>query len=253
MSVRTALTLEKAIVLEESANRMTVVENAREIILDRTLFASRKRGRVASLSTSKERLPLEAWKSSSTSARGGGGGGGGELSAEAKFWKEKYEILKRERSEEEEDIEHSCEVTAEREAKLWALSRLLERKVDVMLLAGGGDDSEELFSKLEMQRKLLRFYELMTSMSVKQGGEQVEGFICTVKNKIQRTCTRFSISREQDRTSSSRLIKKDESLLFAPLANLELLPEYLRTAITCEEDMGPVMLGEILQLMYEDK
>lgn len=203
-----------------------------EIIIDRSMFASRKKGKLSEVTLEEKSAVGKPVHLNHHSK---------ELSAEAKFWKQKFEILKREKNEEEEDLEHLLEITAEREAKLIELARLLERKIDHMSTPAGSSGSET-YSKLENQRKLLRFYELMTGMTISES-ERDNQILCTMKNRMKRLVTRFAIEVPE---------KENQEISYVPLANISLLPEYLQGEIACEKAAVPVIIGDILQSLFEE-
>ena len=208
------------------------------IVIDRSVFPSRKTGKLCEVTLTEGEY------------RGGGKGGNGihskELSVEAKFWKQKYETLKRERNEEEEDLEHLIEVTAEREAKLIELARLLERKIDLLATTSvngeGSAEAAEKYAKVETQRKVLQMYELCSAMTVAESEENENEYLCTVKNKMKRLVTRFSVTMPSD---------DEDEMLFTPLANVDLLPQYLRNAVKCDVSALPAMIKTILEELFK--
>jgi hypothetical protein len=114
--------------------------------------------------------------------------------------------------------------------------KLLEKKVEDL------SKNENNNSDDKNEKKLLPFFELMTSMTVATALlNKKDIYSCTIKNDINRRITKFNITLESDQ------------LIFEPKANSNMLPEYLREGITGEARMAPVILGDILQQVYEDK
>lgn len=214
--------------------RLSISEKDESIVIDRSVFASRHKGKLCEVTLDR--------------GDGEGGGIGGvlqatanmkDLSPEAQYWRQKYMNLKRELREEEEDVEHLVELTAEREARLQELSKLLERKLDLLMSAPGAASLvPEATAKLDKQRRLLRFYEQMTGLTLQ---EEEGGFKCTVRNKVKRLVTRFRVTEDGDEAC------------YLPLANAGLLPDYLRAEIRCEKPMLSVMLADVLQSLYADE
>ena len=123
-----------------------------EIIIDRSVYASRKNGRLAEILTSMG--PVKE-------SRGGAGAGASDstrdMTIEAKYWRNLYMTLKQENNEDIQDIDSLLQLTLDREGQLLAYARLLERKID-SIIAPLQDSAEsiELSKKLDTQRKLLR-------------------------------------------------------------------------------------------------
>jgi hypothetical protein len=219
--------------------RLSITEDDEgKLVIERSMFASRSRGKVCEV-TMDENGKSRSW--GGARGKGASHSNGKELSAEAKFWKSKWEQLQREQNEEEEDLEHLVEITTEREAKLIELARLLERKVDLIMTSEASDS--ETYSKLEVQRKLLRFYELMTGLTLQETDRETE-MLCTIKNRSRRLVTRFAIELPAD---------EDHDALFSPLANSHLLPEYLRAQISCARERIPAALSDVLLKMFDEE
>ena len=140
---------------------------------------------------------------------------------------------------------HLIELTAEREAKLIELARLLERKIDLISTTNSNENA--VYAKLESQRKVLRMYEIMTAMTVVESDKRDGVMLCTAKNHMRRILTRFSIEMPSAEDGEQTEVQ------YAPLANINLLPDYLQNKITCEKPMVPVMLGDILQSLFEEE
>lgn len=214
--------------------KLSISEIGNSIEIDRSVFASRHKGKLCEVTLDR--------------GDGEGGASGGvlqstanmkDLSPEAQYWRKKYTNLKRELREEEEDVEHLVELTTEREVRLLELSRLLERKLDLLISAPGSANLvPETTAKLDKQRRLLRFYEQMTGLTLQ---EEDGGFKCTVRNKVKRLVTRFRVTEQGDEAC------------YLPLANAGLLPDYLRAEIRCEKPMLSVMLADVLQSLYADE
>ena len=224
--------LEDAITVAKCA-----VDEGDTLIIDRTKFASRKRGRISVISRGKERMSI---KDESLHE---------EVSGEVTFWRDKYETLKLVKSSAEKELETQLELMTEREAKLEIYAKLLEQKIEIMKECGHQQPRGDLNDKLDGYRKKLSFFEMMTSMTVKCD-ENCE-YVCTVKNKLKKTATRFKIVTS-DESDESVLTTTVTDVQYAPIANADLLPEYLQSEISFEIAMAPVLLGDILQSLYED-
>ncbi len=274
-----------------AAAALKITKSKDEIIIERSVFASRKKGRLAKVSTGKELFNRSVPKSGTSDKSGDKTSdqstGKGELSNEAKYWRNTYMEMKREQHQEIKNVEELLKLTLDRETQLLAYARLLERKIDSIIDPLHGNQNQRdtkqsnnnnnntesttaLSTKLEEQRKLLRLYELMTGVSVKlesantgnanakSSGEDMGLFLCTVKNKIQRSAIRFSLLKsleeEKDADDDEDAMRDDgTSCQFVPLANIEKFPDYLRDAIDFEPNMGPILLSDILSCMFEEE
>jgi hypothetical protein len=181
-----------------------------------------------------------------------------DLSIEAKYWRNLYLTLKQENNEEYQDVESLLQLTIDREAQLMTYARLLERKVD-SIIAPVGDDSEsiELSRKLELQRKLLRFYETMGSITIdrkeaKEGESSIDDslYTCTLKNRLHRVSASFSLRRQETLSKGRASHEEAEICNFVPLVNQDIMPAYLQSAIDCEPSMAPVILTDVMQALY---
>jgi len=223
------------------AAQLDVAEHDDKVVIDRSMFASRKRGRIAVVSKSRDLIgsPL------------------GEVdgNSEAHFWKTKYETLRSERREAEEDLEQQVEIGLQREAKLDALNTLLNKKVE-LLQAGAvtSADATELMDKLDQLRKLVKFYENLTATTVKMDHTSSEEYTVTVQHSAKPThTTRFKIEMSAPDEGGDR---RPAALGFSfepdPNVNMHLLPEYLHRGLECESGMMPVILADILTKLYFD-
>ena len=117
-----------------AAAALKITKTKDEIIIERSVFASRKKGRLAKVSKGKELVNRSASKSGVSDKNGEKPGdqatGKGELSNEAKYWRKTYREMKREQHQEIKNMEELMKLTLDRETKILAYARLLERKID---------------------------------------------------------------------------------------------------------------------------
>ena len=213
------------------------VDEGDSLVIDRTQFASRKRGRISVVSRGKDRLEIKDDNKDE------------EVSSEVSFWRDKYESLRLVKFGAEEELEAQLELMTERELKLEKYSTLLEQKIDIMNESNPLQTKDDLNMKLDGYRKKLLFFEAMTSMTVKC--EDNDTYICTVKNKLKKVATRFKIVMD-DCDEKTVMSTEAPDVQYAPIANATLLPEYLQSEISFESNMAPVLIGDILQALYED-
>lgn len=183
-------------------------------------YSSRKKGRLSAISSGQEVEDLTV----------------DDEHTDTNFWRKKHDAVFQEHERVKSELEAQLSISGEREAQLEKLTTMLETKVKSL---------EERNARNAASSSLLDFFEKMTSMQVKlgDGGASTgpQSFVCTVRNAVKRQATRFRI----ENTASNEVS-------FLPMANLEMLPEYLRAHISFEPDMCPVVMGDILQNLYED-
>ena len=255
-------TLKEAIEASEAAGQVKVTDQGREMILQRTAFQSRKDGKVCTVSKGKERLTKKATSSSGSGSKSSSSGSSSKVqesneedtttasSNEAKQWRMAYMDLKKEQYNEKKEMEELLRLTLDREAQLSSYARLLSRKIDSLIdpIGDSSEEAKELSAKLEEQRKLLRLYEIMTGISAREDEdpERKGGYVCTIKNRMQKKATRFSLRKDKNASSV------DTSCHFVPLANIESLPDYIQTPIDFEPNMAPVLLADVLSSLYAE-
>lgn len=213
------------------------VDDGDTLVIDRTKFASRKRGRISVITRGKDRLDVTNESRDE------------EVSREITFWREKYESLRMVRMGAEEELEAQLELMTEREGKLERYAELLEKKIEILNERNPSQPKDDLSEKLDGYRKKLCFFETMTSMTVKC--EENESYICTVKNKLKKVAVRFKVVMSDD-TTKDAADNTEQDVQYTPLANANLLPEYLQSEISFETNMAPVLTGDILQSLYEE-
>lgn len=212
-------------------------DEGESLTIDRTKFASRKRGRISVISRGKDRLEIKDVNMHE------------EVPSEVAFWRDKFESLRSVKVGAEEELEAQLELMTEREAKLEKYVKLLERKIEILNESGQKQSIGELDQKLDGYRKKLSFFEALTSMTVKC--EENEEYICTIKNKLRRIATRFKIvmtaNLEGSETSNSPV-----DIHYVPVANANFLPVYLQSETSFQENIAPLLLGDILQSLYDE-
>ena len=222
-----------------------------QIIIDRTILESRKRKLKSSVPENDEPQQKSNTTSrvSTSSSTGGPKGSSGAHNNDSIDWKEKYLALRNEKMEEIDDILLKIELSSQREKKIEQYANLLEKKVELLSnkLATASSSSSDIADSSKVSNNaedIIRFFELMTSMIVKRDEENPHYFVCTVQNLVNRTATKFAIDTK-DR-------EKNSDVRFTPIANSNLLPEYLRGEISFEPNMAPVLTGDVLQALYAD-
>ena len=123
------------------------VDDGDTLVIDRTKFASRKRGRISVITRGKDRLDITNESKDE------------EVSRQITFWREKYESLRMVRMGAEEELEAQLELMTEREGKLERYAELLEKKIEILNERNPVQLKDELNEKLDGYRKKLYFFE----------------------------------------------------------------------------------------------
>lgn len=146
--------------------------------------------------------------------------------------------------------EKEVDVVLQRNKALEDYIVLLEQKIlqqDQQLISRSKNDLE--LSQQSLSK--IAFYEIMTSMSVVP--KDANRYVCTLKNSVNRIGSKFEITLDLNECTGE---SSDDTVLdmkCRPLANGDLLPEYMRSEISCNHRMAPVMLGDALQVLYDEK
>lgn len=230
-----ARTLEEAVKMAQLA----VDDGSNRVIIDRTQAASRKRGRLSAVSVGGSELP---------SVRGGSAVDEETENSEAMYWQEKFQKLQTETesmSSQKQELESSRANVAKLEERI----KQLEKKVKENKASSNNGKTTDASTSVTassgdvaMQSKLVDFYRMITSTTVVTG--DANQYICTVRNAVKRTVTRFEV-----RINPS----SETDFQFTPVANIDMLPEYLQCEIFCESKMAPVLMGDILQSLYDEE
>ena len=245
-----------------------ILESRREIDLNPS--PSKSRRSIGSTSSSGS-----AGHVFSKADKGGGWGEDNEGSLtsdeEVIYWRKRFNDLKNNKDPLMKSLENDMLAAFEREDQALAYVRKLESKVERLENKGSdaGNKTKELTEKIESRRKRLDFMEWFTGMTIKReeevGADGREEFVCTVKNAVQKKATRFSLSLLLDEEDLIRQRKKmkdlgegeaDEetsTITYTPRANAEMLQEYLQNVLSFEPDMAPVLLSDVLGVLYADE
>lgn len=189
------------------------------------------------------------------------------------------------------NVENELKQAQEREDHAALLVKSLEDKIAELDASGNRSKSasctsshdhndtlrRELVTKMETRRKLLAFMEWLTSTSIQkkrnsndnnEEDENNEEYVCTVKNKVDKIASRFSvvpildedellhrhksIGKEID-SSNDGIDNEGPPMRFIPRANVQHLPAYLRDSmVEVERNMAPVLMSDVLKCMFLD-
>jgi len=172
------------------------------------------------------------------------GGVWGERDDEAQFYKDKFDALQSTKGRLCQ-LERELEGCEQREAVAAKVVQRLESKIRKLEQADADDSLGQSNEKIEEQRRLLAFYESVTSMAVRvDEGE----YTCTVKNRIKRQAVRFAILEDnKDRQDD------EASITFVPKANANLLPEYLQQSIQLDKSYAPHLTTDVLSSLFSEE
>jgi hypothetical protein len=108
-----------------------------------------------------------------------------------------------------------------------------------------GDASDVVINDL---RAKLAFYELFTGTTIKINNGTSATF--TVKNSVERLVTRFDVSVD---ASEEGGVRRGGDIHFEPSGNVHLLPEFLQANLSMETQHAPLLFGNVLQAIFEEK
>jgi len=227
--------------------RGIVDEDDASLIIDRNKYSSRKRSRLCTVTNADQVIDAHALRQE----RATSSSSSDDVNSEASFWQHKYESLVAERIDAENDFDKQLSVVDEIAQRKDAYIKLLERKIEKMSSSGGASSNSNSHDddEVKVKNRVISFYEQMTCMSVKvddnDRGDQ-SNYICTIKNKQRRVASRFIISIDDKTKRAATNVK------YIPCANIHVLPDYLHNTIEFEPGMSPVLLGDVLNSMFED-
>jgi len=178
-------------------------------------------------------------------ANSAGGGVWGERDEEAQFYKDKFDALQCTKGRLRQ-LERELEGCEQREAVAAKVVQRLESKIRKLEQADADDSLGQSNEKIEEQRRLLAFYESVTSMAVRvDEGE----YTCTVKNRLKRQAVRFAIIED----NKDQRQDDDASITFVPKANANLLPEYLQQSIQLDKSYAPHLTTDVLSSLFSEE
>jgi hypothetical protein len=203
---------------ETTAGRQTVDDTLKTT-------ASRKRDRICTVSSSID----------DTSENLSNGFEDDMPDAAAEFWRRKFDALNHQRTLEVAELANQLEATTAREKKLEDYVKLLTKKLNLTekKLSRGHKGSNQ---------EVLDFFQKITSLTIESIKivDADELYTCLVTNtQLEKSCRfQFKLTAEEAH--------------FMPLTQTDLLPEYLRNHISFDKEMLPVVLGDVLQNLFED-
>jgi hypothetical protein len=208
------------------------------LIIEKARVASRKRDRICTVSASVDDTDALCNRLCD------GPDEPDERDMEAKFWKEKFVRLNEQRSREYIELSHRLGLTSEREKKLEEHAKVLMSKLKLTekRLSHPSHQADTTYPECHRQ-KLMEIFQHLTSITV-ESEELIDGYeiyTCSITNARLLKTARFQI----------RLAGKESHWL--PVSNTSLFPAYLKDHISFEEQMLPVILGDVLQNLYEEE
>lgn len=226
--------------LERAIHQKSIQSGEHGDARERLLFESRKRGRIATITSSfSDQIESD--------------GQFDEAEGDALYWKLKYQKLEQECSKNTSTIavlKHNLSDSSERCAKLEECINLMDQKtieLQIQLDQENKKNSNRQPSidknAADKSKKTIELFEFLTSMKVEMPSLDQNEFVCTLKNKLLKKATKFILKKG---------VTEDDDVEFIPLANSDMLPADFRAHIAFEPNMAPVLMGDILQNLYED-
>lgn len=221
------------------------IEDASKIVIDRADNVSRNQA-MPSSSSSRKRRKSSIGTDSHLSQTILDNSTDYESFGNTPEWRDKLIALVRERDEEMNDLHKQLEISELEGEKLQDLNKILEEKlISATTLASATEIRNGITSHdpnpTKMLENIIQVYEKLTCVTVKADDSE-DSYICTVKNHMKRCGIKFRLGSVMSK-----------EITFTPVANIEHFPEYLHDEIVFESAMAPVMMGDILQSLYEEK
>lgn len=178
---------------------------------------------------------------------------------DATYWKSKfYEVCELNRACEDDLLELKRNFDEKQEGMLSYIKALEQRLEGVTNLqkslsspmrskttsSSAGDASDLMINDL---RAKLAFYELFTGTTVKVNDGTSATF--TVKNSVERLVTRFNVSVDSSEGGGAQR----GDIHFEPTGNVHLLPEFLQANLSMEAQHAPLLFGNVLQAIFEER
>ena len=236
-------------------------------------YASRKKGRLATIASFEEDFSHNKYDEDN------------QKELEISLWKEKFERLSDESNNKIQDLENTIITSNIRVEKIERYAFLLEKKVlsletENEKIKKESENNKAIASKVSksatkaasaaaalsneaiqtntIATEINKIYEKFTSMTIKptsstasttttpksKSKPKFNEYMCTVTNAVKHISTRFLLQIPTD---------PKQNIDFIPKSNLDMLPEYLRVHISFEPLMAPVLMGDVLQSLYEDQ
>lgn len=177
--------------------------------------------------------------------------GENKIAPDAAFWKEKYDSLDKNISEQVDILNRKVSILEDKESKMINYIKLLEQKHGVsescipsLLESTHSVADEAKVLKLKNELKCLK---LLTGASIDL--TEKNKMICTVRNREMKKLVKFQLTSKLD--DISQYTPKDE-IIYQPIANSDSLPEYLQGEVAFGSNLAPAMMGDVLTCLYDE-
>lgn len=163
-------------------------------------------------------------------------------------WHEQYEVIRRLNHETEKDLHDILELKKKSDVTFEQKIKLLEQK---LILTNETMQSYEIGQKkmkvhhqendineIKRLQKEIEIYQMLTSIKLKE--EENGRFLCMLKNENTKKFVKFAILATSN----------NEDVEYEPIANTDLLPDYLQSNLAFERALGPVMLGDAITSLF---
>lgn len=185
------------------------------------------------------------------------------LEDQLNFWKSKYHTLRLCHDEEFKDMLKENKLYAHKQDKLVEYIKIVEKKYNVKedetiskIITSSTVDTAPIIMDKSLSSNILKFYEKFTGMKIVfntslDTDASTSSYTCTVKNDCRNISTKFQLDIKTPLHALSK-DDKPENVTFTPYTNALLLPDYLRDEVAFNEEALPVVLGDILQALYDE-
>lgn len=144
------------------------------------------------------------------------------------------------KDEEIHDLENQIEISKLRINEMSEYIKLMEEKLKHLEKRLKPSDSE--VSNSIIDKTTIKFYEIMTSMKIEVTSDhsRSDKFSCDIENPVKSRRVKFSLQL------------RDDEYIYTPIESAKILPEYLHDEISFEKGMAPVLMGDVLQALYDE-
>jgi hypothetical protein len=158
-------------------------------------------------------------------------------------WQEQYELVRRLNDETEKDLQDLLQLKKKSDVAFEQKIKLLDQKLsDISESVNHLEQKKKARSESDETRKLRKerdIYRILTGLRLQEDGD--DRYICTLNNCSSGDLVKFAIS-----TSGTG----NGDVEYEPIENSHLLPEFLQSNLAFDQELGPIMLGDMISSLF---
>jgi hypothetical protein len=160
-------------------------------------------------------------------------------------WQEQYELVRRLNDETEKDLQDLLQLKKKSDVTFEQKIKLLDEKLSATIEAVGDLKSKKKSRSESEETKSLRkerdIYRILTGLRLKEESEN--RYICTLNNPSTGESVKFGLS-------TSLASGGGDDVEYEPIENSHLLPEFLQSNLAFDQELGPIMLGDMISSLF---